>query len=106
MESSGMSESTKDLMTISHEDAAPRQSASSESPRPNTCRFCGATLSRTFADLGMSPLCESYLAPEQLNQKEPFYPLHVFVCSRCFLVQLQEYVSVDSIFTEYAYFSS
>jgi C-methyltransferase C-terminal domain/Putative zinc binding domain/Methyltransferase domain len=54
----------------------------------------------------MSPLCESYLAPDQLNQMEPFYPLHVFVCEKCFLVQLDQYVSPDYIFTEYAYFSS
>jgi len=54
----------------------------------------------------MSPLCESYLRPDQLNEMEPFYPLHVFVCDRCFLVQLEEYVSPDHIFTEYAYFSS
>lgn len=72
----------------------------------NACRFCAAPLRRTFVDLGMSPLCESYLNAEQLNQMEPFYPLHVFVCERCFLVQLQEYVSVESIFEEYAYFSS
>jgi len=57
-------------------------------------------------DLGMSPLCESYLQPEQLNQMEPFYPLHVFVCERCCLVQLEEFVSRDNIFSEYAYFSS
>lgn len=54
----------------------------------------------------MSPLCESYLKREQLNEMEPFYPLHVFVCSRCFLVQLEEFVSPDHIFTEYAYFAS
>jgi len=54
----------------------------------------------------MSPLCESYLGAEQLNQGEIFYPLHVYVCSDCFLVQLQEYVSAKTIFTEYAYFSS
>jgi len=54
----------------------------------------------------MSPLCESYLRPDQLNEMEPFYPLHVFVCGKCFLVQLEEYVSPDHIFTEYAYFSS
>lgn len=71
-----------------------------------TCRFCGMELRRTFVDLGMSPLCESYVSEEQLNQMEPFYPLHVYVCERCFLVQLQEYVSPQAIFTEYAYFSS
>jgi hypothetical protein len=54
----------------------------------------------------MSPLCESFLLPIQLNQMEPFYPLKVYVCSNCFLVQLQEYVSPEEIFTEYAYFSS
>jgi hypothetical protein len=54
----------------------------------------------------MSPLCESYLSAAQLNQVEPFYPLHVHVCERCYLVQLEEYVSAASIFTEYAYFSS
>ena len=70
------------------------------------CRFCGSTLKHTFVDLGMSPLCESYLTPEQLNQMEPFYPLHVYVCERCFLVQLLEYVNPQEIFSEYAYFSS
>jgi len=54
----------------------------------------------------MSPLCESYLSADQLNQMEPFYPLHVLVCDRCFLVQLQEYVRAEYIFSEYAYFSS
>ena len=54
----------------------------------------------------MSPLCESYVSRDQLNQMEPFYPLHVRVCDQCFLVQLEEYVSAEHIFTEYAYFSS
>lgn len=70
------------------------------------CRFCGTPLRQTFVDLGMSPLCESYLSAEQLNQMEPFYPLHVRVCGNCFLVQIQEYVSAEVIFSEYAYFSS
>ncbi len=70
------------------------------------CRFCDAELRHTFIDLGMSPLCESFLRADQLNQMEPFYPLHVYVCGRCFLVQLQEYVSRESIFSDYAYFSS
>jgi len=68
--------------------------------------FCGTKLQRTFLDLGMSPLCESYVSAEQLNRMEPFYPLHAFVCDNCFLVQLDQYVSPESIFTEYAYFSS
>jgi len=57
-------------------------------------------------DLGMSPLCESYVPVANLNQMEPFYPLHVYVCDQCFLVQLEEFVSPEHIFTEYAYFSS
>ena len=54
----------------------------------------------------MSPLCESFLSAEQLNQMEPFYPLRVYVCHECLLVQLEEYVSPEEIFSEYAYFSS
>jgi SAM-dependent methyltransferase len=54
----------------------------------------------------MSPLCESFLAREQLNQMEPFYPLHAYVCERCFLVQVEEYVGPERIFDDYAYFSS
>jgi len=71
-----------------------------------SCLFCGAPLRKTFVDLGMHPLCESYVSEERLNQMEPFYPLHVYICEKCFLVQLQEYVSPAEIFTEYAYFSS
>jgi SAM-dependent methyltransferase len=71
-----------------------------------SCRFCGTDLRHTFLDLGMSPLCESYLRPDQVNQGEVFYPLHVLTCHACFLVQLQEYVRPQDIFTEYAYFSS
>ena len=71
-----------------------------------TCRNCSATLSRTFADLGKSPLCETYLAAEQLNVMEPFYPLHVWVCDTCRLVQLEAYVAPQEIFSEYPYFSS
>jgi SAM-dependent methyltransferase len=72
----------------------------------NVCRFCRAPLRHTFVDLGMSPLCESYVRHDLLNHMEPFYPLLVFVCDKCFLVQLQEYVSAETIFSEYAYFSS
>ncbi len=70
------------------------------------CRFCGTKLEHTFVDLGMSPLCESYLSSEHLNQMEPFYPLHVQVCKNCFLVQLEAYVTPEHIFSDYAYFSS
>ena len=70
------------------------------------CLFCSEPLRQTFVDLGMSPLCESFLTAEQVNQMEPFYPLHVWICERCFLVQVEEYVRPEGIFTEYAYFSS
>jgi hypothetical protein len=70
------------------------------------CQFCGTELKHTLVDLGMSPLCESFLSSEQLNQMEAFYPLHVRVCDHCLLVQLEAYVSPEHIFTEYAYFSS
>lgn len=70
------------------------------------CRFCGCTLHHTFTDLGMSPLCETFLKTEELACSETFYPLRVLVCEQCFLVQLQEFVSPETIFSEYAYFSS
>jgi SAM-dependent methyltransferase len=70
------------------------------------CRFCGAALERTFVDLGMSPLCETYPSFADLNRGEIYYPLHVYVCERCFLVQLEQYESPEHIFSDYAYFSS
>jgi SAM-dependent methyltransferase len=71
-----------------------------------TCRFCNTQLAHTLCDLGMSPLCESILAAHETNQMEPFYPLRVWVCHQCLLVQLEQYVSPEHIFTEYAYFSA
>jgi SAM-dependent methyltransferase len=73
---------------------------------PPSCRLCGAALTRTFVDLGKSPLCERFLRADQLNRMEAFYPLHARVCGACFLVQLEEYVAPEEIFTDYAYFSS
>jgi SAM-dependent methyltransferase len=70
------------------------------------CRFCGTQLSHVMVDLGMSPLCESYVPADRLNLSEIFYPLRALVCHVCFLVQLEEYVSGEEIFSEYAYFSS
>ncbi|MBI4131056.1 MAG: methyltransferase domain-containing protein [Nitrosarchaeum sp.] len=70
------------------------------------CRYCGSEVTQNFIDLGMSPLSNSYLNEEQINKKELFYPLHVFVCNNCLLVQLEEFESPQSIFTNYAYFSS
>ncbi len=70
------------------------------------CRFCAAPVSTVVCDLGMSPLCESFLTVGQLNQVESFYPLRADVCEQCWLVQLERYVTPEEIFTEYAYFSS
>jgi len=70
------------------------------------CRFCGVELRHTFVDLGMSPLCESYLSADDINRAEIYYPLHAYVCSRCFLVQLEQFESGEHIFSDYAYFSS
>jgi SAM-dependent methyltransferase len=70
------------------------------------CRFCRAELRQTFVDLGMSPLCETYPSASDINRGESYYPLHVYVCGDCFLVQLEEYESAESIFSDYAYFSS
>jgi hypothetical protein len=70
------------------------------------CLICNTPLRHTLVDLGASPLCESFLREDQLNQMEPFYPLHVRVCGQCFLVQVPQFVRPEEIFTEYAYFSS
>jgi SAM-dependent methyltransferase len=71
-----------------------------------SCRFCGAAVEAVFADLGMSPLANSYLPPEAANSMEPFYPLRALVCGECFLVQLEEFQTPERIFSDYAYFSS
>jgi SAM-dependent methyltransferase len=70
------------------------------------CRFCGAPLETVFADLGMSPLANSFVTPDRANAMEPFYPLRALVCGSCFLVQLEEFETAEAIFSDYAYFSS
>jgi C-methyltransferase C-terminal domain/Putative zinc binding domain/Methyltransferase domain len=71
------------------------------------CRFCEAPLTATVVDLGKSPLCQTILDADDLNRMEPFYPLHVQVCQRCWLVQVEEYVDPEGIFArDYPYFSS
>lgn len=70
------------------------------------CRFCGAQLQETFIDLGMSPLCETFPSAAALNRGEMYYPLHVYVCEKCFLVQLEEFETPENIFSDYPYFSS
>jgi SAM-dependent methyltransferase len=74
--------------------------------KPASCRFCAAPLTLSFADLGMSPPSNSYLEEEDLNRMERFYPLHAWVCEKCFLVQLEEFETPAQIFNDYAYFSS
>jgi hypothetical protein len=75
-------------------------------PTFHKCRLCGAPLTRTFVDIGMSPLCESYVAEDKVDGPEVFYPLHVRLCDACLLVQLPAYVAGEDIFSDYAYFSS
>ncbi|MCZ6508468.1 MAG: class I SAM-dependent methyltransferase [Acidobacteria bacterium] len=70
------------------------------------CRFCNAQLEHVFADLGSSPLANSYLEPERMLAMEPRFPLTVYVCGECFLVQLPEFETAEAIFSDYAYFSS
>ena len=72
----------------------------------NQCRFCNNLLAHTWVDLGASPLANAYLTAEQTQQMEPFYPLRVYVCDQCYLVQLPVFQSSEEIFSDYAYFSS
>jgi SAM-dependent methyltransferase len=86
---------------------APVQATTTTATISPPCRLCGTALRRTFVDLGMSPLCESFLDAEDLNRMEPFYPLHVRICEECLLVQLETYVPAEEIFGgDYAYFSA
>jgi SAM-dependent methyltransferase len=96
-----MPELPKSMATMTLSPEAERPPVSTK-----PCRFCGADLRQTFVDLGMSPLCESYPSAADLNKGEVYYPLHVYVCNECFLVQLEEYESAEKIFSDYAYFSS
>lgn len=70
------------------------------------CRFCGWGLKFSFADLGMSPMANSYIKATDAHKMERFYPLHAYVCEKCYLVQLEEFESPQHIFSDYAYFSS
>ena len=72
-----------------------------------SCRACDAPLRHSFCDLGMSPVSNAFIDPDQADRSEPFYPLHAFVCSDCFLVQLGAFQSPEQLFDDrYAYFSS
>lgn len=73
----------------------------------SNCRFCQTPLSKTFVDLGMSPISNAFLKSDRLDKAEKFYPLHAYVCDNCFLVQLEEFETPEQIFgSDYAYFSS
>ena len=74
---------------------------------PPLCRFCGAPLTHDFVDLGETPLANAYVTVEQAAQGiDKTYPLHVRICSRCYLVQVDAHVNPREIFSHYAYFSS
>lgn len=77
-------------------------------PKGSTCRFCGQALTRSFVDLGSSPLCQKHVPLAKSQDAEPFFPLHALVCDQCYLVQLDEFVVPEEIFGdgEYAYFAS
>jgi len=102
----GPSESASGAVTSPIDADAPSFAASGRAPTRGRCRFCDEPLHATFVDLGMSPLCQRHVTPEQLDRMEAFHPLHVRVCTSCFLVQLAEYVPPEEIFEDYAYFSS
>ena len=70
------------------------------------CLFCEHPLTHTFTDLGTSPLCEEFVKPENRNKVQNIYPLHVYVCDHCLLVQVEEYVTPEEIYGDYFYFSS
>ena len=94
------------IQTISDNVLATVRSGGSSLSATPSCRLCGTALTRTFVDIGMSPLCESYLSAEHLDEAEAFYPLHVRLCENCLLVQLPAYVPGEDIFSDYLYFSS
>lgn len=90
-----------------NQPVAKEQSDSITLSNDQSCRFCNNILSTPFLDLGLSPLCQTQISPEQLNHGEAFYPLRVMVCNQCYLVQIDEYVKPDVIFSsDYPYFSS
>lgn len=83
------------------------QTNKNNSSGSSKCRFCASDLEFGVVDLGMSPLCQKHVKPEQANEAEKFYPLHAYVCQECWLVQLEEFAAPDEIFSEeYGYFSS
>src|SRR5271168_5102873 len=94
------------IFDVTRDDAVNSKTSHTQALDSHKCRLCNAALTATFVDLGMSPLCQSVPAADQIDQMEPYFPLHVLVCNNCFLVQMREYVKPENIFSEYAYFSS
>jgi hypothetical protein len=78
---------------LTQAEKASRQ-ADAEQSTGSCCRFCDAALKHAFVDLGMSPLCESYVSAERKNQMEPFYPLHVFGRSSSWSPRISQSVPV------------
>lgn len=70
------------------------------------CAFCENPLHQSFVDLGVGPLVDAYVKPDELQRMDPFFPLHVYVCDSCFLVQLPEATTPEELFGDYPYFSS
>ena len=71
------------------------------------CRHCNTPLTLSLADLGVTPVANDYVSPEDFHKAEPFYPLHVYVCSHCRLAQIEDVLMSEDLFREdYAYFSS
>jgi hypothetical protein len=96
-------------LMLNHESKARSRSAATTAAQHDEhsgCRFCGSQLSQVFVDLGLSPMANSYLKEEDLQQEEQRFPLRVYVCGECLLVQLEEWESPENIFGDYAYFSS
>ena len=70
------------------------------------CNFCGNKLGAPFLELGDQPLCNNYISPKYLNDPEKVYPLDVYFCPDCYLVQLTHSIPPKEIFQDYAYLSS
>jgi SAM-dependent methyltransferase len=93
-------------VTLATGRAVGRDGPSAGQPQRVACRFCSTPLGDPLVDLGASPLANSYLTEADLLRPEVHYPLALYVCPSCLLVQLPEYEAPEEIFTDYAYFSS
>src|SRR4051812_26254819 len=73
---------------------------------PPSCQGCGRKLSHSLVDLGLQPLVNAYVSADRAGAPEPVYPLHAWVCDACLLVQVNQVLPPERIFSDYAYFSS